>query len=357
MARVLPFDKPTWDYSLWEAVRSKSSLVTVDQIKSISRRDMGGSADPDSLFWTADGRRASRDIDTIVIDFIGLSKSFDNWFTSSGIGRQGLLERIVDYVSRINGGEHLDGLGEEWAEINWAVLGRVIGSAIANEGNREGWWRYSGKDTTVSNDFWISMERESKSLSGFRSVDSETWEEILVIPRDKGFDPSTELHRHASHRPSAPIFDYGNEFVMNPLAFRIRERMRERFHRQEDAEEFSKFHGNLTFGAIREAMDSLVNGEDATFALQIHGICATHIKRTELVQQKIGMHLFSNLATRRMTRDVEAMNVPDISQSLNTGFSLGKVLHILHKAGLIEWYSVEAEDVYQAISELRRESG
>ena len=142
---------------------------------------------------------------------------------------------------------------------------------------------------------------------------------------------------------------------MNPLAFRNRERMRTRgWAGEEPVEEFALFHGKLTFRSIREAMDSLAAGEDVAFALKIHGICACHIMRTNLVQQKIGMHLFSNLAVRRMTRGVEAMNVPDIAQSLDTGFSLGKVLKILHEAGLIEWYTVELGDVNNAISELKK---
>ena len=51
MSRILPFKKPTWDYSLWEKVRSKSSLITEDQVKFLSARDRGGSAESD--FWKA----------------------------------------------------------------------------------------------------------------------------------------------------------------------------------------------------------------------------------------------------------------------------------------------------------------
>lgn len=172
--------------------------------------------------------------------------------------------------------------------------------------------------------------------------------------RERGFDPSSELLRNASHRPSAPIFVYGNEFVMNPLTFRNRERMRERFRNHEDAEEFANFHGQLTFSGIKDAMDSLSSGDEVGFAIKMNGICSSHLMRSNLVQQKIGMHLFTNFAIRRMTRGVEAMNVPDIAQSLDTGFPFGKVLKILYEAGLIEWYTVETEDVYNAISELKK---
>ena len=353
MSRVLPFKNPTWDYSLWEEVRSMASLITEKQVSSISRRDRGGSADSDSEFWTGDGRRLESGSDTQVIDFIGLSRSFDGWFTRVDLGRDGLIEEISSHISRINGGEHLQELGQEWTHINWAVLGRVIGSAIANEGNREGWWPYAGSDARVSNSFWGEMERGSSLGTGFRSVEASRWEEIVDFFRERGFDPSAELLRNASHRPSSPIIVYGDQYVMNPLTFRNRERMRELFRSHEDAEEFANFHGQLTFGGIRDAMDSLNQGNETNFAIQINGICSSHVMRSNLVQQKIGMHLFTNLAIRRMTRGVEAMNVPDIGHALATSFSLGKVLKILHKAGLIEWYTVDVSDVYETISDLQ----
>ena len=355
MSRILPFKKPTWDFSLWNVVRSKASLITQEQVNYISRRDRGGSADTESEFWTGEGRKISGGIDSKVIDFIGFSRSFDGWFTRVNLGSDGLIEEITDYVGRINGGEHLQDFGSEWTELNWPVLGRTIGSAIANEGSREGWWPYTGTDARTSNRFWGELERAClRRAAGFRAVDSETWEGIVDFFRERGFDPSAELLRNASHRPSAPIIVYGDEYVMNPLTYRNRERMRERFRNHEDAEEFSNFHGQLTFSGIRDAMDSLNSGDEVGFAIKMNGICSTHLLRSNLVQQKIGMHLFTNLAIRRMTRGVEAMNVPDIAQSLDTGFSLGKVLKILHEAGLIEWYTVELDDVNNAISELKK---
>jgi hypothetical protein len=78
--------------------------------------------------------------------------------------------------------------------------------------------------------------------------------------------------------------------------------------------------------------------------------------RTSITQQKIGMHLLSNLAVRRMTRGVEAVPVPDVAYQLSTGFSMGKVLQIMHDAGIIEWYTVEVGAVEKAIAELKKSS-
>jgi len=370
VSRVLPFDKPSWDYALWNELRLKAALITEEQLSYISRKDIGPSKSARQVraersrnenrsslfteFWTGEGRKTTPRSENLVIDFIGLSRGFDDWFTRVNLDKEGLVDEISDHVSRLNGGNHLEDLGEEWAEINWPIIGRVIGAAIAIEGKRERWWPYSGSDAQISNSFWGEMERNSVRGSGFRSTDSETWEKMVDTYRyNSDFDPSEELHRSASHRPSAPIIVYGSEYVMNPLTFRHRERMRGRFRDREDAEEISIFHGQLTFQAIREAMDSLKGQNAVGFALGINGICSSHIMRSNLLQQKIGMHLFTNLAIRRRTRGVEAMNVPDIADALSTSFSLGKVLKILYEAGLIEWYTVEKDDVHQTISDLK----
>ena len=358
MSRILPFNKPTWDYSLWEKVRSKSSLITEDQVKFLSTRDRGGSAKSD--FWKAKGRRISEGNSTMVVDFIGLSRSFDQWFTMVDIGRESLLEEFSRRVNNIRGSRHLEGFDDQWLEINWTVLGQAIGSAIANEGHRKRWWQTSGYDARTSNLFWIDMERASESGFGFKYVDSEDWEDMLTFFRERNFDPSSEIRRSAGHRPSAPIFPATNDglvvYTMNPLVSMHRDRMRERFRQHENPDEFARFHGELTFGAIRKAMEGLNSGDQIKFAFMINGICSAHIMRSSIMQQKIGMHLFSNLAVRMMTRGVEAVNVPDIAQPLATGFGFGKVLEILYNAGLIEWYTVELDDVNNAISELKKKS-
>jgi hypothetical protein len=74
--------------------------------------------------------------------------------------------------------------------------------------------------------------------------------------------------------------------------------------------------------------------------------------RTQLSQQKIGMHLFSNLAIRKLTRGVSAIPLPDIAQELSTGFGLSRVLSILHSAELIDWYTVDVEHVNNALTNI-----
>ena len=248
--------------------------------------------------------------------------------------------------------------GEEWLDINWSVLGRVVGSAIANEGKRLRFWKNSGADARMSNTFWMEMEGKTGGVVGGRKyVNSEDWDDLVEWFREKDFDPGAEIIRGAGHRPSAPILKGGSHrgaiYSMSPLAEAHRRRMRERFRGSDDAEEFALFHGELTFKAIRDAMDSLRAGREGQFALMINGLCSHHMMRTSVTQQKIGMHLLSNLAVRRLTRGVEAVPVPDIAYQLSTGFSMGKILQIMHDAGLIEWYTVRVDIVEDAVSKLK----
>ncbi len=176
-------------------------------------------------------------------------------------------------------------------------------------------------------------------------------------------DVESEISRGLGHGPTNPIIvrNLGNEieYTMSPLAHRNRERMRERYreHGKEEskknADEYAKFHGELTFSIIKTAIEALKKNKYAEFILIIQGLCANHIMRTQLSQQKIGMHLFSNLAIRRLTRGVEALPLPDIAQELDTGFGMSRVLSILHDAELIDWYTVEIEHVNNALKNIK----
>ncbi len=370
MSRVLPFKKPSWEYALWEEVRQEASLISKEEKEFISSRDRGKSGE--SIFWQKGGRaqsiegmrRMDGDIssnvqdDNYVYDFIGLSLDFERWFDRLEIDSSGLLEEIENYIGNTRDSEMMKDFGKEWLEINWSILGRAIGSAIANEGKRNKFWFSSGSDARRSHDFWSRMgEVTHRGPTGINYVSSEEWDDLTAVYRQYDFDPGAEIVRSAGHRPSAPIFKGGTEsgaiYSMNPLGVQHRNRMNDRYRGAKDAEEFAFFHGELTFKILRDAMRALKMGEEIKFALFIHGLCANHIMRTSVNQQKIGMHLFSNLAVRRLTRGVAAIPVPDISQDLGTGFKMGPVLQILHDAGLIEWYTVGTKTVDDAISRIK----
>jgi|APSaa5957512493_1039668.scaffolds.fasta_scaffold14230_2 hypothetical protein len=371
MSRVLPFKNPSWDYSLWEKIRGSAMNISDTEKKYISTREAGGSGE--SVFWRKGGRSNTTEglrkmirnsefgggNGDVVYDFVGLSRSFNRWFDRVELDPNGLLEDIEKSVEYSKRGEEIGDFGEEWLSINWSILGRAVGSAIANEGKRQKFWKSSGADARMSNTFWMEMgEKNTKGIGGRNYVSSDDWDDLVEWFRERDFDPGAEITRSAGHRPSAPIFKGGSNkgavYSMNPLAESHRRRMRDRFRDADDAEEFAFYHGELTFKAIRNAMNALNNGNEAQFALLVNGLCAHHMMRTSITQQKIGMHLLSNLAVRRMTRGVEAVPVPDVAYQLSTGFSMGKVLQIMHDAGLIEWYTVEVGAVEKAIAELKK---
>ena len=95
------------------------------------------------------------------------------------------------------------------------------------------------------------------------------------------------------------------------------------------------------------------NGKIADFLWSMHGLCAYHVMREEgLTQQKIGLHFVTGLAIRKTTRGVNCLAVPDIANSLKTNFGMGRVLKILHDAGLIDWYAVDVDIVKEAVTDL-----
>ena len=356
MSRVLRGPKrkrPTLDYALWEEVGSKASLVNKEQGKFLADRDRGTSSRSD--YFTKEGRDRAANDSTKVYDFVSLSKSFDPWFDELRLNQTNLLAGIEDEIVGMRGAQvYFHGVGEDWLEIDWTTLARVIGAATANIGSSEGWWRVKGRDAHRSLQFWGRLDRDIPKVSDGFGIPESKWEEISSFFRDRNFDPNSEILRAFSHRPSAPFWKVGDDtgvrYYPNPLALKHYQRL-QRLNKsqaewnEDEVEEISKFHGKLTMKLINRAMASLSRGEIADFAIRIHGVCAFHVMRTVVTQQKIGLHLISNLAIRKQTRGVGAQNVPDIAYHLATAFHLAKILHILQRSKLIDWYTVEKEVV------------
>lgn len=356
MSRILPFRRPTLDYSLWKEIKDNSMNISSEEIEYIEPRDTTKSAQ--SKFWNGKGRKKTRDNSQTVIDFIGLNNKLGrNWGTIKRLEGANLLEKIEKKLRSYPGGDLLAdrGLDDSWLEIDWGLLGRVIGAALANEGSRQGFWRQKGNDAKESNNFWMRLK--DKTNSGIITADA--WLDEVGFSIDRGLDPEAEITRGGGHGPTLPVYSSNLEdkliYWVNPLVIRHRKMMVEEYGSKdpEDVDEYARYHGELTFSLIRKAIITLDQGNYSEFILMIHGLCAHHIMRTSLMQQKIGMHLVTNLAIRDMTRDVGALPVPDIAQDLKTGFSFGRVLSILYRSKIIEWYTVDADIVHNAISDLK----
>jgi hypothetical protein len=360
MSRVLKAKRQTLDYSLWQKIRFNAINVTKDQGRYLADRDRGES--DRSEFFSRDGRALSELDETVVYDFISLSSSFDPWFDRIRLDKESLLNEIEEFAIGMNGGQiYFDGIGEQWLEIDWGTLGRVIGAATANIGRQEKWWNVKGRDAQMSLAFWGDLDRKMPKVSDGKGIPEKKWDDWAQFYRQKKFDPSSEILRAHSHRPSSPFWRTGGiegiEFFPNPLALLHRKRLQEKFRNYGDEgewepREIANFHGQLTMDLIQQAMVLLGQGKYVEFAIRIHGVCAAHVMRTVVTQQKIGLHLISNLAIRKQTRDVDAQNVPDIAYHLSTGFHLAKVLHILQRTKLIDWVAVDKEIVDKAREEI-----
>lgn len=354
MGRVVPFNRPSLDYSLWEAIKSEASLMGSEEIDYIAERDTVGYEDR-GTFWSSDGREYEGET---VIDFVGLSSNFDNLDQISSL-RDSILEELERIATKKGFMRLMDFSrdGDDWLEVNWPILSKVVGAAIAGCGREQGFWTASGYDAKQSHSFWGSMKRESKKSGKGEYVEYEDWKRVVQTYREHGLDPSAAVLRGQAHLPSSPIIAQGNLYFQNPIAVDHRRiRLREGWDSIEVEADmrFHEMHGYLTFEVIRKATGSLSRGDIADFLWAVHGLCAFHVMREEgLIQQKIGMHFVTSLAMRKSLRGVGCLAVPDICNSLKTGFGMGQVLKILHDAGMIDWYKVDFEVVNNAISDLK----
>jgi hypothetical protein len=375
MKRVLPDSKPSLDYTLWGRLKTASATQRVipDQRNWLASIDRGASHE--SELWAVEGRNRSQIDDTKVFDFISLSNTLDGWFDEVQYNEENLQKRITAIIDKVEGGPfYFDGQHSSLLEINWTVLGRVIGSAVANYGSKEKWWAVKGNDALTTHRFWSELkrlqvgesydsERDARHNSHYsKGIETDVWQGIgdFYRQRKTSFDPDSEMLRSTSHRPSSPFWRENHRphrIYPNPLALMHQSLMYAKRRGDEDPGELANDHGKITLQILGEAIKGL-RGQDedrfARFAIKIHGLCAFHIVRTDIMQQKIGLHLFSNLVAKRTTRDVGGTNVPDIAKQLKTGFSLARVLSIMadknHK--IIDWSTAEKETVDEIVNEL-----
>ena len=360
MSRMLPRGRQSLDYTLWDEIKNHAQDVDKNQAKYIADRDRGHSQESD--YWQKRGRERSEFDDTKVIDFIGIDPRFQNWFDEVELRREALIQDIESKLSEIKGcDDYFKGHIDEFLEINWGVLGRVVGAAVANIGSQsktksKRWWFTRGSDSRMSSNYWFEFKKKSEN----DSLSSSDWDELVIWNREHGFDPSNEMRRAESHRPSAPFWerntDTGMRYFGNPLALKMLEQSRQLFLKMEgrdDIDEFANYHGTITMELLKRALVKLNQGKSVDFILDVNGICALHCMQDSVTQQKIGLHLLTNLALRKQLRGVDLVNVPDLASNLGTGFTFGKVLFVLHKHKFITWKSVEQKLVTETITRLR----
>ena len=407
MSRIIPKDKKSLDRALWEAISGAGATgININTLYPeipdhwywLGNKDKGrgvhhSTSDKSQLF-TPSGREQYDGNTTMVIDFIGLPTSMISWFQyiSSNTNQAVLLTELTQRISTLptelkQGGVDLPNGGtlavdDSWLELNWEVLGRILGSAIIQYGKQHGMWsKQQGKATTNSMQFW-------SELSDYAFTQKE-WDELIQGSRDRNIDPSIEIIRAIGHQVSAPFFinadldgDGSNTYSANPLALYHRMKMQEilstistenlfetQWNDKDSREEYvvtlkngerrtfkdqskasrmalserswRKIYGELVIKTFGHYLDELANGNVAEFVMGMHGMCAFHLDRSDEVQMKIGMQLFSNLAAGKTLRNVEMINVPDLAQDLASSLPLSQILKILWMHGIIRWVTIE----------------
>ena len=179
------------------------------------------------------------------------------------------------------------------------------------------------------------------------------WNDIVEFHTDRDYDPETEMARSIDHLPSAPfrkcINALHNDVVMpNPLALTFRKQLHATFglvSGDEKPEEIQKSHGKVVMEKLLKQQIIRGKSDHAKFLLFIHSLCAHHLMRGNVAQQKIGLHLVSMLGIRLEQRSVGGLNVPDIAHAIDSNFPLGVVLRILRDSKLVEWSFVDHASV------------
>ena len=416
MTRIIPIKSKSLDFELWQRVKSTgtTNINTVRGIQGhwywIEQQDKGRgihhtTSDKSQLF-DANGRDHFDGDSTSVVDFVGLPPTMISWFQyiSNETNRKVLIEDITEKVRKdIEKNDEkarkeqleslLSTINHTWLELNWEVLGRILGSAVVHYGKQHGMWnKKTGNTVTNSMDFWVNLPNSSNSLS------QPQWDDLIQTSREKGIDPSIEIIRAIGHQISAPFFvdldDGVNTYVANPLAIKHRDKMKmvfEKIHTGDLFDEMfevktgkTKFtvhmkngkskdfydrvkansfalkqrnwvniYGELIISTFGQYLEALGRGDVAEFVLGVQGMCAFHLDRTDDEQMRLGMQLFTNLAVSRTLRNVEMINVPDLAKDLATRLPLSKVLRILWEHGIVRWVTIEQRHIASAQASLK----
>ena len=385
--RLMPSDKESLDYSLWEGLKSAPSTAGVsldrDHLYWLWANEKGQQTHTSS-HWKSAGRELSELDNKAVIDFIGLSQPLAGWFSYVSLNESGLIGQIQDEIDKDkNVSEFFPTADKSWLNLNWEVIGRIVGGAIAHIGKSEKWWGNSSTMAKKSHMFWIdvletlnykegaknsrelmriALETWTKgnpiriSLSSTKILE-EDWVELVSLWKQKKLDPSAEVIRAAGHRVSAPFLSeptYSGAIAVAPNPLAIKHQLLLRYLHRENysSDRFQDIYGQLTLSAFSYYIDLLSKGDYVGFVMGIHGMCANLVDRSDALEMNTGMRLFSNLGIKRALRGLEMVNVPDLANALKAKFPLSKALPLLAENNLIRWVTIDRSEVVSACGTL-----
>lgn len=299
-----------------------------------------------------------------VVDFLGLHPVFEQLNDQIALNPDGVYNDIKSHLAAYKEWEIFfeETTRDHWLTINWSAFGRVIGAAVANQGASEDHWKIQGKDALDSLRFWNDLDDRDPKVSRGDGLPMEKWNDIVEFWSDRNYDPDSEVARAIDHPPSAPFRRcynrLGEDVVMpNPLALGFRKMLYGTFGMtfgEEEPQEIQKSYGRTILQKmLREQIGRASrSGNYAPLVLFIHSVCSHHLMRSNVAQQKIGLHLISMLGMRLQMRGVGALNVPDLAASLRSSFTMGPVMKILRDSKLAVWSFADIEAVRAEVKDL-----
>lgn len=368
MTRILDKAYPSLDYELWNAISPHRIEVDKKMAAQLGKKDRGTSRTSDH--WKGTGRvqidAMGNELPgaSLVVDFISLDRIFQDINEQIRLDPTTLYREIQSKITKDpKWAVFFDGATEkDWLNINWPAFGRVVGAAVSNRArSHDRTWPFKGTDALDSLRFWNEFYRADDGVATGDGLPLAKWNGLVEFYNDHGYDPDTEVARSLDHLPSAPFRrctnTRNNDVMMpNPLSLLFRQQLHAAFSLvtgDEKPEEIQKSHGEIVLEKL--LAQQIVRGrkDHASFILFIHGMCAHHIMRGNVAQQKIGLHLVSMLGSRLNQRGVGGLNVPDLADTLDSSYRFGLVLRILRDSKLVDWSFVDHAVVTTEAAALR----
>ena len=288
---------------------------------------------------------------TNVVDVISPSLGFSLFKNQLNLHRQSepakqnanneAWEKLVSvepsFATEVESFKTLVGGNFDWLEVDWATLGRAIGSAVAEVMRAP---PYDARITTTR-DFSISIElmkdlRDQQPELGGQLSAAKAYEVI----RNHGArtESATEASLlRAGTSPSTPVFLHSSTVRLNPaagLSYRYIQAY--------------PYGGGGAGGAtpperMLETLAKILKDfelETADFydvLMYLHGVSANFAHRTNQREHRIGMHPMAWMFNRFMNRGVDHLCLQDYvsSQPQDSRYPVYAVFHILASHGVI----------------------
>jgi len=329
---------PPCDLLLWDAIEDEVIALSENEIHEVAQL-CWEEGFVDTPLRDEDGREYSPGVS--IYDIIQLDSRWETWFARIDLpnGRAVLQEEIEKIA--VQEGHAFAGRDYDWTEIDWPVIGRMIGATILSNFYEQNTIlsRQDGELLSSAN-IWEVLDVAITDI-GCNIMDPVP----ILVAHDalenliqRGIDPLADISR-ASDGPAKPLTYEGSFVRINPDIERVRNHIRTRNQLRGGGagEPRADILGILCLEVINHALERLSIGDISEFAFTMHGLAGYMAIRRDPNVQKIGMHLFSSILIRKEIRGVGGLLVCDIANSLTTRFSIGKALEVLRNNGIISW--------------------